>query len=325
MESLLSQLSNPSVIIIALGGLALAVFVSLIAAIRFFLRSRVNVVEERMRRAVASADAAVSVAPTSTRGGKDTVLGSTFRAIGKLAKPMDEESMGRLRSRLAHAGYRGDRAVLNYLSFKILFALSCVGVLLWVNSSRSSPIDNLAIWVAITIIVGFYAPGLWLSMRIDKRQNAINHALPDALDLLVTCVESGLGLDAAVNRVGTEVSLSAPLLSSEMLQAAFEIQAGAQRGDAFRRMADRTGVEELRNLSAMVVQSEKFGTSVAKTLRVMAESMRVRRMQKAEERAATASVKMTLPLVFCIFPTLLIIIVGPAVIKMMKVFSGLGQ
>ena len=326
MEELMNRITGPSSIIALLVLLAFSVLVLLVSALRFFFRSRVNVVEQRMRRAVASPEQAMAATgAVSSRNGEGSLIGNSFRVIGKLARPMDEESMGRLKSRLVHAGYRGERAVLNYLAFKIVFAASCLGTLLWYNSTRTTPIENLAIYVAVTVVIGFYIPGLWLSSRIDKRQKELNIALPDALDLLVTCVESGLGLDAAINRVGNEIALGAPLLSNELLQAAFEIQAGAPRGDAFRRMADRTGVEELRNLSALVVQSEKFGTSVAKTLRVMADSMRVRRMQKAEERAATASVKMTLPLVFCIFPTLLIIILGPAIIKMIAIFSGLGK
>jgi tight adherence protein C len=134
----------------------------------------------------------------------------------------------------------------------------------------------------------------------------------------VTCVEAGLGLEQAIVRVTAELKLAAPLLARELEQTELEIRAGMSRGDAFRRMADRTGVEELRNLSAVIIQTQLFGTSIARSLRVKSESMRVRRMQIAEERAAAASVKMTVPLVLCIAPALFAVLLGPAVVTFVR-------
>jgi tight adherence protein C len=141
---------------------------------------------------------------------------------------------------------------------------------------------------------------------------AIERALPDTLDLLVTCVEAGLGLDAAIARVAEEQELSAPILSAEIKMTFLEVQAGMRRTEAFRRLADRTGVDELKSLAATLNQTEIFGTSVSVALRTQSEWIRMRRMQKAEERAATVAVKMTIPLVLFILPSLLMVIMGPA-------------
>jgi tight adherence protein C len=184
---------------------------------------------------------------------------------------------------------------------------------------RPQPFRNAALFTIVFMAIGFYLPAFWLSGRVKERQSAVNHALPDALDLLVTCVEAGLGLDAALNRVAEELSLSAPLLSKEMSQAALEMRAGMARGEAFRRLAARTGVEELRNLAAMIVQTEVFGTSIAKSLRVQSDAMRVRRMQLAEERAATVAVKLTVPLIFCILPALFAVLMGPATVRIIRI------
>ena len=328
MNEYLTDFLSSDLAVLAMAALVFVGIVSVFFAGRYLLGLRVNKMEQRMKRTVARRTRPTELEDALQKENgkpKQGIFARGFQSIGRLAKPMDEEGMGRLKAKLAHAGYRGDRAVLTYLAIKILFALLVMGGLFAYNVWRIEPIQNFAAWVIIGVIAGFYTPALWIRNRVAARQKEINRALPDALDLLVTCVESGLGLDASINRVGEEVAMSAPLLASELMQASFEIRAGSARGEAFRRVADRTGVEELRNLSALVVQSERFGTSVAKTLRVMADGMRVRRGQRAEERAATASVKMTLPLVFCIFPTLLIIILGPAVIKMIDIFSGVGN
>ena len=159
----------------------------------------------------------------------------------------------------------------------------------------------------------FFLPNLWLRGQIQKRQMLIEDALPDSMDLLVTCVEAGLSLDAAMGRVAQELELVAPILAQEMKQTLLEIQAGVRRSDAFHRLSTRTGVEDLRTLSAMIIQTELFGTSVARALRVHAEGMRTKRMQRAEERAAMVSVKMTVPLILCILPSLMAVVIGPAV------------
>ena len=249
-----------------------------------------------------------------------SILGKTVKSVLVVAQPINEEEQGRLRARLSHAGFRGENAVVTYLGVKILFGMLFAAVFLWINSMRAEPFPYLPFITILVLGAGYYLPSLWLNGRIKNRQKQINRGMPDALDLLVTCVESGLGLDAAMNRVADEITLSTPLLAREMLQAALEIRAGSTRADAFRRMAFRTGVEEIRNLSSIIVQTELFGTSIARALRIMSDGMRVRRMQLAEERAATVAVKMTIPLVFCIFPALMAVLLGPAILRMYQFF-----
>ena len=161
-------------------------------------------------------------------------------------------------------------------------------------------------------VVGFLAPNAWLRRRIQSRQADIDRGLPDALDLMVTCVEAGLGLDAAVQRVSLEIGLARPVLAEELTLTFLEVKAGVRRTDAFRRLADRTGVQDLKTLAATLNQTDIFGTSVSRALRIQAEGMRVRRMQRAEERAAVLSVKMTMPLVLCFVPALFVVLAGPA-------------
>jgi tight adherence protein C len=173
----------------------------------------------------------------------------------------------------------------------------------------------LSAWVLGGAAAGLFLPNLWLDGRVKTRRKLIDRGLPDALDLMVTCVEAGLGLDAAIQRVAAEIVLAHRLLAEELGLTFLEVKAGVPRTDAFRRLANRTGVQDLKTLAATLTQTDMFGTSVAAALRVQAEGMRVRRMQKAEERAAVLSVKMTIPLVVCFLPALLVALTGPAIVS----------
>ena len=163
--------------------------------------------------------------------------------------------------------------------------------------------------------VFFFLPNLWLGSRIGQRQTTIEKSLPDAMDLLVTCVEAGLGLDAALGRVAAELKPVAPLLAAELNLTVFETQAGLPRREAFRRLSERTGVEDLRELAAVLAQTEIFGTSIARALRIHADGMRTRRMQNAERKASMVGVKMTFPLIFCVLPSLMAVVLGPAIVS----------
>lgn len=234
------------------------------------------------------------------------------------------EGASRLRQQLVWAGFRRPRAPQLFLVAKIALSGGAVAAFAAINATRAQPFDMalpLAVWAGG---VGFYFPNLWLRGRVARRQTQLDRSLPDALDLLVTCVEAGLGLDAALQRVADEIALAHPLLSSELRQVFLEIKAGIGRIPAFRRMAARTGSAELRALSATLAQTEMFGTSIGSALRVQAESIRIRRMQRAEEKAAYVAVKMTLPLVVCILPSLIAIVVGPAVVGIINTLPGLG-
>jgi tight adherence protein C len=241
-----------------------------------------------------------------------------LRPIARLAAPTDEEQRFRLRLRLANAGFRRDHAVTVFLGTKVILLFGALAGFLWVNASMVRPLPNTGLVGVIVCAAAFYAPNLWLSSRITSRQRAIERALPDALDLLVTCVEAGLALDAAVLRVSGELRRAHPILAEELELTHLEVKAGMPRVDAFRRLAERTGVVDLKQLAATLTQTEMFGTSVGLALRVQSEGMRVRRMQRAEERAAKVAVKMTLPLVFCILPSLFAVIIGPGIVNIME-------
>ena len=167
-------------------------------------------------------------------------------------------------------------------------------------------------------VIGFFVPALWLRARIATRQRNLDAALPDALDLMVVCVESGLTLDAALQRVGQEIALAHPDISKEFGITHMETRVGLSRVDALRNLGQRTGSKSLRSLAAMLVQTERFGTSIAQALRVHAESLRIKRQHSAEEQAAKTTVKLAFPVVLFIFPTLLVVLGGPAFILFFK-------
>lgn len=290
--------------------------VAFVIGVRYVAASGRDVVRERLHRLLGAGNAPVASNELTrrTRAAWEVAL----QPLARVARPGNERELGRLRSRLDHAGLRSERALVGYLGAKVLLGITCAAAFLIVNTIWPQPPTHAALFTIASTAFGFYLPSLWLHGRIVDRRREINHALPNALDLLVTCVEAGLGLEAAIQRVAGELELGAPLLASELGQTELEMRAGVSRGDAFRRMADRTGVEELRNLSAIIIQTQIFGTSIAKSLRIQADAIRVRRMQLAEERAAAASVKMTVPLVLCIAPALFAVLIGPAIVKIAR-------
>jgi tight adherence protein C len=241
--------------------------------------------------------------------------------LAKLATPIGGE-LSELRATLTHAGFRSAYAVQIFLASKALLALAFLAIVLWVNAMRVDPVPLMPVWGAAVAAAGMFLPNLVVRMRAHDRQRLIDEGLPDALDLLVTCVEAGLGLDAALQRVAGEIALARPVLAEELALTFLEIKAGAKRTDAFRSLAERTGVQDLKTLAATLIQTEMFGTSVAKALRIQAEGMRIRRMQRAEERAAVLGVKMAFPLVLCFLPSLLAVILGPAWVGIVGTFVG---
>jgi tight adherence protein C len=179
-------------------------------------------------------------------------------------------------------------------------------------------LENLMLGLSLGGLAGYMTPTLWLSMQIRKQQQALEYGLPDALDLMVVCVEAGLAVDAAMQRVGSELEMAHPRLSKEMEITHLETRVGLSRADALKNMGQRTGSAALQSLAAMLIQAERFGTSIAGALRIHGESLRATRQFKAEEMAAKASVKMSFPLVLFIFPATFLILAGPTVIGLMN-------
>jgi tight adherence protein C len=236
-----------------------------------------------------------------------------LKRVGNVA-PRSASEIGKLQQRLVTAGYRQKEAVIVFFGMRAACALLAFAVAM--SSIVAHP--NLAIALAACGL-GYLLPSMVLGRMAKRRQHRIRLGLPDALDLLVVSVEAGLGLDQAIQRVGVELDFAHPDLSQELALINLELRAGKGRVDALRNLADRTGVDDIASLVAMLVQTDKFGTSVAQSLRVHSETVRTKRRQRAEEAAAKTGVKMVFPLVFCIFPAIWVVTIGPAVIKFVQV------
>jgi tight adherence protein C len=219
--------------------------------------------------------------------------------------------------RLTRAGYRNESAVRVFYGYKVFVPIALCAVALLSGLASLSPFFVYASCLGM----GFLAPDFWLGRKIKNRQKRMERGLPDVLDLLVICIEAGLSLDQATARTAQELKKAQPELCDEFGILVLEQRAGRPRSDAWKHLAERTGVDSLRNLVSVLVQSEQFGTSVAKTLRVHSDTLRTQRMQAVEEMAAKTSVKLVFPLVFFIFPALFLVTLGPAVILMMESFK----
>jgi len=309
--------------------------ISLLVAASFglFVYAAATLREERRRRRE-FADRAMAVLHPSGpsvvgrpgMAGWFTGLAQSLAArFGEVVKPKEAKELSKTRANLVHAGYRQPGAVEIYWGIKAGAGL--VGLTLGVLLAMSGRLPGqYKMFVALACVAaGFYLPGLILDLRVKKRQKAIQHALPDALDLLVVCVEAGMGLDAAIYRVCLEMTQKEPILSSEFRLLTLELRAGKSRREALKNLSSRIGLEDMGSLVAMLIQTDMFGTSIAQTLRVYADAMRTKRFQLAEELAAKLPVKLLFPLIFFIFPTLLLVILGPAVISLIKMFSGMSH
>ncbi len=217
---------------------------------------------------------------------------------------------------MLRAGYRGPEAVLAIQGMRILTPIVLVIAVLATGAYRSNPFFILL----FALVLGYMLPEMWLHWKIKRRQHRLRLALPDGLDLLVICVEVGLGLDQSLLRVAQELRIVHAELSEELQIVNLEMRVGKARIDALRELARRTGLDELKSLVAMLIQTERFGTSIAQSLRVFSDDLRTRRRQRAEEMSAKTTVKMVPPLVFFVFPALLVVVLGPAVIALMKQF-----
>ena len=263
-----------------------------------------------------------------TAAGRDREEGDrrTFKALLGLVKrvgekaPRSPKEMGNLRLRLVQAGYRRDEALTVFFGIRVMFALG----LFFLFSTSIVMRPNVSIALA-GMGVGYVLPGMVLARLAKRRAHRIRLSLADALDLLVVSVEAGLGLDQALTRVGAELAFAYPDLSSELRLVNLELRAGKPRPEALRNLADRSGVDDLNSLVTMLIQTDKFGTSVAQSLRVYSETLRTKRRQRAEEAAAKTGVKMVFPLVFCIFPAIWVVTIGPAAIRFVQVLFPMVQ
>ena len=245
---------------------------------------------------------------------------NALKRIGKAAPESSVAETSKIRQRLIWSGYRGSEAFIVFSGVRVAVALLAFAAL-------SSPIfvrPNVALALGASAF-GYMMPGIVLARIAKRRQHRLRLSLPDALDLLVVSVEAGLGLDQAIQRVADELAQAHPELSEELRMINLELRAGTARADALHNLATRTGVDDISSLVAMLVQTDKFGTSVAQSLRVHSETLRTKRRQRAEEAAAKTGVKMVFPLVICIFPAVWVVTIGPAAIKFVKILFPLAE
>jgi len=246
------------------------------------------------------------------------VIGGVVEHFEKIL-PRSQAEISVVQQRLVRAGLRSDTAVKSFYGAKVITPVVLM-LLAWVTGAYH--IGPLFVFLMAGGI-GFLAPDFWLGRKISNRQAEIKKGLPDVLDLLVICVEAGLSLDQATARTAQELVKAQPALSDELGIVALEQRAGRARSDAWKHLAERTDVDVVRNLVSMLVQAEQFGTSIGKTLRVHSDTLRTKRVQEIEEKAAKLSVKLLFPLVLFIFPSLFLVVLGPAVLTMADSFKQL--
>jgi tight adherence protein C len=253
---------------------------------------------------------------TSTLEETRQVIGGVVEHFEKIL-PRSQAEISVVQQRLVRAGMRNDGIVKIFYGAKVLVPIMLVLLALATGAAHFSPFFVYTLCLGI----GFLAPDFWLGRKIAARQAEIRKGLPDVLDLLVICIEAGLSLDQATARTAQELVKAQPALSDELGIVALEQRAGRARSDAWKHLAERTDVDVIRNLVSMLVQAEQFGTSIGKTLRVHSETLRTKRVQEIEEKAAKLSVKLLFPLVLFIFPSLFLVVLGPAVLVMADSFK----
>jgi len=231
-----------------------------------------------------------------------------------------------LRLRFAHAGWRSPVALQIYFISKTLLTVLLPALAWSVLNAQGWPANTMmrmALVVAAAAL-GYYLPDAMLKLRIQRRQLELLHAFPDALDLLRLCVQAGLGLDAAIERVGREMRHARPILSEEFALTGLALRAGSSRAEALRNLSQRVGLKDIDALVSMLIQADRFGTSVSESLAVHADALRTQRRLRAEEAAAKLPVKLLIPLIFCVFPALLTVLLGPVVVTLARQFVKVG-
>jgi tight adherence protein C len=248
----------------------------------------------------------------------------TLPKMGRVLVPTDEKERTLLTSRLVQAGFYGRQAMPAFLGVKMLlivgpplvgFALASVGLV---------TVQEGLLFGGCSGIAGIIGPSFWLDKRKKKRQIMFRRAIPDALDVMVICLEGGLSLPGALARVTEDLRTAHPALAVELNIVQREIQLGRPPGDALRQMGERTDLEEVRSLASVILQADRFGASLVKSLRVHAEILRTKRMQRAEEQAQKAATKLLIPTILFIFPSIFVVVLGPAAIHLLRIFQTMG-
>lgn len=248
--------------------------------------------------------------------------------LGKFIRfsiPEEEHQLSGIRVKLLNAGYRGEAPLIIYYGIKTIFAfvVPAFYILYVALNFRDASLSKSAAFAVFLCASGYYLPNFLLNYKIEKRRQALFESFPDALDLIRICVASGLGIEAAIARVGAELHIISTDLSEEFDILAMELRAGATRNDAFNNFAMRCGIEDIKALVAMLMQASRFGTSVSESLHIYSEGLRTKRKLLAQEAAAKIPVKLALPLILCIFPAIFVVILGPAAINLLRMSNPL--
>jgi tight adherence protein C len=235
--------------------------------------------------------------------------------------PISATEALKLQKQLLHAGYRSPDAAMIFRSIQITLLVALPSAIVILCYVMERPLNNLLIWGVLAAAVGFYLPRLFLRNKIAGRQQRITWGLADALDLLVICVEAGLGLNAALVRVGQELRTVHPEIYEEFELVNLEIHVGRSRDEALRNLAERTGVDDLRSFVALMIQADRFGSSIGRAVRVFSDSLRTKRRQRAEQASQKAALKLLFPLTMFLFPTIIIIVLAPSILHLIDLFS----
>jgi tight adherence protein C len=306
-----------------LTGIFAVVFLIVLAAMHAFSsKDRRRRIEQlgasRVHPSNAAGDASQSAAGQGSKWLE--TIAEISQPISKLSIPKEgwEGSVARLK--LVNAGWRSPNAVAIFFAAKTVLALALpLPALVWLVGT-SVETSTTVFWMILVALAsfGFYLPNLVLSRRVASRQRAIFEDFPDALDLLTVCVEAGLGLDAALMRVAKEIQLGSPIVASELELMLLELRSGFAKATALRNFSLRTGVEDIESFSTLLIQADRFGTGIGASLRVLSDTLRTRRRMRAEEQAAKIALKLLVPLLFCIFPALMVVLAGPAFINIYR-------
>ncbi len=232
--------------------------------------------------------------------------------------PQSPKDVTVMRRKLIRAGLRQENALIQLYGWKVVMAVALPALMFMITLRSDADPTNKMLVIAAAAGIGFFGPNEFVNLKAKSRQKQVRRGLPNALDLLVVCVESGLGLDQAILQVAKELEHAHPEISEEFALVNYELKAGKRRAEALRNMAERTAVEDLKKLVAVLIQADRFGTGVAQSLRGHADYMRVQARQTAEEKAAKLGVKLVFPIFFCILPSLFVVTVGPVVVKIIR-------
>ncbi len=309
-----------STMLIVIGGTFVCVGIVTYLLMSLFAPKK-TVVERRLEELATARGTREAGVVVDTSKKEEAGILKTVGAVST-ALPVSTRTQSKYKKMLIQAGYREPSALAVFLGAKIIVGLVFFMVLfLYTVSVKHNPALAATLGI-LGFIAGLLLPNVWLTEKLKKRQTSIFHSLPDVLDLMTVCVEAGLGLDAAIIKISEEKQFSKQVLSLEFRIVSQEIRAGKPRTDALRALGDRTGVDDIKALTALLIQTEKLGASLAKSLRVHSDSLRTKRRQLAEEAAAKTSIKLIFPLAFFIFPALMVVLLGPAVIKIYESLIG---